>query len=171
MAEQAEIDFAAGKERLDKAIATNNRQLETKGAHLSRLETLAVENEKLKEKCADLERQVADMIDLRSKRMVRRGDPVTSFNAEAANKVFRKAQIQDFALAFWVSPVEGLTDEEAHDKVGLVSHTPRIGDMKRAGLLVSTGERRATKSGSKAKVYKLTEMGKKLMRELKESEK
>ncbi len=110
------------------------------------------------------------MIDLRSKRMVRGRDPVTSFDAEATNRVFRKAQIQDFAQAFWTSSVDGLTDEEAHDKVGLVSHTPRIGDMKRAGLLVGTGERRVTKSGSKAKVYKLTEHGQKLMRELNEGE-
>ncbi len=171
MAEQAEIDFTAGAERLEGLVAANAQQIETKGEHLSRLKALEVENEKLKLKNVDLARQVAEMIDLRSKRMVRGSNPVTSFDAESTNRVFRKAQIQDFARVFSTAGGKGLTDEQAHDDVGLVSHTPRIGDMKRAGLLVGTGERRATKSGSKAKVYKLTEYGQKLMRELNEGEK
>lgn len=87
--------------------------------------------------------------------MVRNTDGDTSREAEDGNRAIRREQIQKFVAVFQAAGDAGLTDEQAHDALGLQSHTPRVADMKRAGMLEHTGERRATKSGATARVYRL----------------
>jgi hypothetical protein len=114
-------------------------------ANLNRIQALQRENDSLRDRAR--EKLVRPM--------VRTGDGDTSREAEAANRLVRREQVQQFVVVFQDAGDRGLTDEEAHDAVGLQSHTPRVADMKRAGMLEPTGERRATKSGATAHVYRL----------------
>lgn len=114
-------------------------------------------------KADELQLQVRQMAEDHTNRNIRRSDPDTSFDAEKANRVYRKEQVQQFVQVFKEAGHGGLTDEQAHDAVGLKSHTPRVADMKRVGLLVATGERRQTKSGRGAKVYRLSQFAWEIM--------
>lgn len=142
-------ELEARHEHLDRLLATVStdlRRLEEKERrNAANLAAFQRENEALRERARE------KLI----RPMVRAADGDTSTDAEAANRLIRREQVQKFVTAFEAAGARGLTDEEAHDVVGLQSHTPRVADMKRAGYLEVTGERRATKSGATARVYRL----------------
>lgn len=143
------VELEARMENLTRDLTKATADLEAvegkERANLNRIQALQRENDKLRDRAR--EKLVRPM--------VRTGDGDTSREAEAGNRLVRREQVQQFVAAFREAGGRGLTDEEAHDAVGLQSHTPRVADMKRAGMLEPTGERRATKSGATAHVYRL----------------
>lgn len=138
-------------------LLTENKHLNARCDELlTELKRLEAALNVASERNRDLAAQVKQMRDDMLKPMVRTSDPSTSMEAEEQNAIWRKEQIQQFVTVFREAGIKGLTDEQAHDIIGLQSHTPRVADLKRAGFLVATGEKRVTKSGSKARVYKLS---------------
>ena len=74
----------------------------------------------------------------------------------AASKVAPKAEtLRAQVLAFIASREQGATDEEGMTGCGLAPNTyrPRRWELARAGLIVDSGQRRVTLSGSKAAVW------------------
>lgn len=148
-------DPVAIVQRQNDALTKRCEELETKCRRLERENLEAQEH--LRRMGDEVKRMREDMLNESLERgKVRASDPVTSFSAEEANRVIRKKQANDFIAAFRDAGDRGLTDEEAHDAVGLLSHTPRVADLKRAKFIQATGTTRPTKSGSRAKVYRLT---------------
>lgn len=130
---------------LDAAEADLRRLESMERQNLVNLAAIQRENEALRERAREK----------LARPMVRNTDGDTSREAEEGNRAIRREQIQKFVAVFHAAGDDGLTDEQAHDAVGLQSHTPRVADMKRAGMLEPTGQRRATKSGATARVYRL----------------
>lgn len=75
---------------------------------------------------------------------VRRADPDTSRESEEANaEGGRSKQCEDFLKLLREAGAEGLTDYECHVALGLeAGHTPRLNDLRRAGLAVPTARRK-----------------------------
>ena len=88
----------------------------------------------------------------------RRNDPGTSKDA-AASMAGGGARAQAKAL-YWVLATDregGLTAEEAGLRCGLdnVQSCRRLADLKRAGMVEPTGERRTNGSGRSARVWRV----------------
>lgn len=87
----------------------------------------------------------------------RRGDPDTSHGAAASVNIGRQAR---WVLArYWWAP-DGLTDHEAGERAGLGADArQRCSDLRHAGLIEPTGEKRPSPRGRPARVCRITEAG------------
>lgn len=90
----------------------------------------------------------------------RRTDPVTSHQAADRHPLLRTEDRRQALLALAGHP-DGLTDFELGDLIDRqqTSAGKRRGELRDAGLVQKTEERRAAPSGSPAIVWKITEAG------------
>jgi hypothetical protein len=90
----------------------------------------------------------------------RRSDPDTSVAAARAHPTLRNSQRLALLRAFALVG-RGLTDEEAGEIAGIrrVADTRRCSELRGAGLIADTGERRPTSTGSMAMVCRITGPG------------
>lgn len=80
--------------------------------------------------------------------LARTSDPITSQDAASTEK---SAQESAFLKLF--RERGALSDSEAHEILGLVSHTPRIKSLVERGLLKYAGYKKATASGGMSRVF------------------
>ena len=87
-------------------------------------------------------------------------DAVTSHQAADRNLLLRRHDRVECLLAHYHNP-RGLTDFELADIVGRqqTSAGKRRGELRDAGLIVETDERRAAPSGSPAIVWRINDAG------------
>jgi hypothetical protein len=86
---------------------------------------------------------------------VRLFDPETSYAAAFANSGYRLNQKRHCYYAICGARWKGLTDEELAFRTGfrINSANKRRGELMKAGLVVDSGRRRLTTSGSEAIVW------------------
>lgn len=97
----------------------------------------------------------------------RRTDPPTSHQAAAANQLIRRKDRWDVLAAHFEHSIGGLTDFElaAILQRQQTSVGKRRGELRDVGLIEALHDRRPAPSGSAAIVWRITEAGKRAIRE------
>lgn len=104
----------------------------------------------------------------------RKADPPTSVAAakDPTSMVRWGSQRHKLLCTFAVKGDAGLTDEEAGIRCGIarVADTRRCSELRKAGLIVNTGQTRTTQTGAPAMVCRITDLGRKVLAESREAQ-